>query len=234
MNDLTLLDYFALFYFLVVIFGYDRLTNFGALKNSNISAGVERQRAAWISTMLKRDNRIVDSQILISLSQGNAFFASTAMVITGALATALASANEIAGMLAEFPIPATSSHQLVSLKLTFMMIIFLGAFFKFAWAFRLTHYTSILIGAMPLETDADTNEARRHVEQTTKLSSLAGRQANNGLHTYYYGIAASGWLINGWVFLLATTLIILMLYRREFLSNSHNVLNPPEEQKTTQ
>ena len=34
-------------------------------------------------------------------------------------------------------------------KVLLLIGIFVFAFFKFAWAFRLTHYTAILIGAAP-------------------------------------------------------------------------------------
>lgn len=226
MTELTTLDHFALFYFLLLVIGYGWLTNHGQLKANNIAAGVQRQRAKWMYIMLERDNRIIDSQILTSLSQGNAFFASTAMVITGALATALGSANEIALMLKEFPIPATASPHMIKLKLTFMVIIFLTAFFKFAWAYRITHYTSIMIGAAPLIADPNDPGTRDHIERTIKLAGLAGKHSNSGLHTYYYGIAAAGWLINAYIFMAAATLVVLVLYRREYLSNSHHLLNP--------
>ncbi len=234
MNELTLLDYIALAYFFSLILGYGWLSNKGPLKGKNISVGVHRQREKWINTMLERENRIFDSQILISLSQGNAFFASTAMVITGALATSLGSASEIAAMLEQFPIPALNTPQLVKLKITFIMIIFIKAFFSFAWAFRLTHYTCIMIGAMPHSTSEYTEDTKDHVSRTVEISGLSGKHSNSGLHTYYYGIAAAGWLINAMVFILATSLIIFILYRREFLSNSHDLLNPPCGKKSSE
>jgi len=224
MPDFSLLDYIALLIFLIVVFGYGWLIRYGPLKTKNIASGVQQARARWIKTMACRENRIVDMQILTNLSQGNAFFASTAIVIAGVLATTLGKADEIASMLNNLPIPAQSTSDMIKIKMIFLMIIFLTAFFKFAWAFRITHYTSIMIGATPLKDNIDTPESKKHINRTIELAGLAGLHSNAGLHTYYYGIAASGWFLNPLVFIIGTLSVLAILYRREYKSASHAIL----------
>lgn len=225
MNDLTATDYFALIFFLISIFGYGWLTLYGPLKNDNISSGVQKERKKWINTMIERENRMVDMIILTNLSQGNAFFGSTAIVIVGALAASLSGTNEFSKILTTLPFATATTPDIVNLKLIFIMIIFLVAFFKFAWAFRLTHYTSIMMGATPIKDASNHKDCHEQASRTIQLAGRAGMHSNGGLHAYYYGFAAFGWFISPWIFIMATALIICVLYRREYISKSHDIIN---------
>ncbi len=225
MNALSPLDYTALIFFLVTVLGYGWISRYGTIKEQHIGSGMHLQRENWINTMLERETRMLDMLILTNLSQGNAFFGSTAIVIVGALATTLGSAQEISTMLAQLPLAANNSPEIIKLKIMFMILIFLVAFFKFAWAFRLTHYTSILIGGTPLAPNTNNKAAQDHAKRTVQLADLAGYHSNGGLHTYYYGIAASGWFLNPYIFMGATILILAVLFRREFHSRSHAIIN---------
>lgn len=224
MSELTYPDILALLIFTSTILTYGWLTRHGPLKRRNISAGVYRERERWIETMIHREQRMVDLIILTGLSHGNAFFASTAIVITGALAAALGTNTGFDNLLAEIPFATKTPPALLHVKLIFIMIIFLVAFFKFAWAFRLTHYTSIMMGALPILDDTNIEECRAYGSRLVDLSSLAGEHSNGGLHTYYYGIAACGWFISPYLFIAATLFILLVLYRREHHSRGHAII----------
>lgn len=224
MANLTLIDSLAILFFLTSIIGYGWLTKSGPLKSSNISAGVYIERTQWMETMIKRENRIVDLMILSNLSQGNAFFASTAIVITGAMAASLGAGTGLDKVLLEIPFAVKTTPELLHMKQIFIMVIFLVAFFKFAWAYRLTHYTSIMMGALPHLTDSNEEECRTYAARIAELATLAGNQSNGGLHTYYYGIAACAWFISPWLFMAATSLIVLILYRREYYSRGHAII----------
>ncbi len=240
MTHLTLLDILAVAFFITCIFGYGWLIHHGPLKGTNISAGAQKQRHKWMETMIHRENRMVDLIILSTLSHGNAFFASTAIVIVGALAATIGTGSGIDTLLTDLPFASQTTPAVIHIKLLFLMIIFLVAFFKFAWAFRLTHYTSIMMGALPILRDDNIEECRRHGRRIVQISTLAGEHANGGLHTYYYGIAAFGWFISPWVFMAATMLIVAVLFRREHHSRGHAIISgtfpldadPPERTET--
>ena len=51
-------------------------------------------------------------------------------------------------------------------KQLLIMAIFVYAFFKFAWAFRLSHYASIMIGATPKEPERHSEACTHHAERT--------------------------------------------------------------------
>ena len=57
-----------------------------------------------------------------------------------------------------------------------LILIFIYAFFKFAWSYRLFNYVAILLGGMPPAAECDTAEAEAHVIRTTRLFEAAGRQ----------------------------------------------------------
>lgn len=225
MSALTYMDIVAFTFFIIAIFGYGWLTQYSELIGTNISKNVHEERKTWMNVMIDRENRMLDMLILSNLSQGNAFFASTAIVIAGAFATVLGSSSEFNSVLEHIPFSTPSEPYIFNVKLLFIVVIFLTAFFKFAWAYRLTHYTSIMVGATPLRTDDNLEQCKRHTSRVADLAGLAGYHSNGGLHTYYYGIAACGWLFNPYLFMLATTLVVLVLYRREYLSRGHAILS---------
>lgn len=105
------------------------------------------------------------------------------------------------------------------------MTIFIYAFFKFAWAFRLSHYVAIMIGAMPGADAAHAEQCTRHAEQTARLIGVAGEHSNSGIRSYYHAIAAIAWFFHPLLFMLATSWVILILARRDFFSRSLRIIS---------
>ena len=85
MSGFTVYDLLAFAWFFVCAVGYTLATRIGPLSNTGIVAFMNAQRRRWMQTMAERDNRIMDIQILDNLSRGNAFFASTAVLVLGGL-----------------------------------------------------------------------------------------------------------------------------------------------------
>ena len=118
--------------------------------------------------MAGRENRMLDAFLLGSLGQGNAFFASTAAIAVGGLTATLGSgAERLQYLLDALPLTMQSTPVVWAAKQLLIMAIFIYAFFKFAWAFRLSHYASIMIGATP-----NYELGRRRGLQATTRSAL--------------------------------------------------------------
>ncbi len=227
MDEITLLDKLAFIYFLTACIGYEYFTHYGKWAETNISTAVNLERRQWMQVMSQRENRLIDMMVLNNLSQGNAFFASTAIIVIGVLAALLGASDQLHVSIGKIPFAVKTSTDIFNLKIVFVLIIFVVTFFKFAWAFRLSHYTSIMIGATPLanpENKKHQQKAVQYAERVATVASLAGRHANAGLRAYYYGIAAAGWFINPIVFILSTTFVLAVLFRREYLSNAHKAI----------
>ncbi len=231
MSGLTIADIAALIWFFLLTAGYSHATRYGRLSKSGIVSAADRRVEEWMSNMAMRDNRMLDVNILANLSRGNAFFASTSIFVTGAMAALLGNVEELQLLAAKFPFLHQTTVFMWQFKVLFMMGIFLFAFFKFAWAFRLSHYTGILIGSTPIASGRNKRICAEHAQRAAKLASGTGRHANSGLRAYYFGIAALGWFIHPIVFMVIMAWVIGVIYRREYRSRALDIISGEEAEK---
>ena len=223
---MSLIDIFAFAWFCLCYFGYVWAVHYGPLKTKRgLVAAANERRVQWMMTALKRDVRIMDAQLLTSLSSGNAFFASTTVLVLGGLTAMLGAADDVKDRLEHLPFVAHAPIVLWEFKIIFLMTLMIVAFFAFAWAFRLTHYVGTMFGALPLQDEAETEQARRHARKTAQLVSLSGRHLNTGLRTIYFAIAGLGWFVSPLLFIAACALVTIIVYRREYVSEAFTALD---------
>ena len=211
-------------WFILSIVGYRMLAERELFESRSIVGAVQKQRVAWMRNMARRENRVIDGVVLQSLGQGNAFFASTSAIAIGGLAAIMGSGDKVQALLERLPYVAKSSPESWELKILLLMAIFIFAFFKFAWAFRLSHYTGIMIGATPIFHEGNEVVCDTHAERTALLIGIAAEHANSGLRSFYYAIAALAWFFHPWAFVAATTWVLVILIRRDFFSRSRVIL----------
>jgi uncharacterized membrane protein len=222
------LDLIAFVVFVALIGGYHIVSGYRPLVDRSIVGAIQAQRVAWMRYMGLRDVRIVDAQLLASLTQGNAFFASTSAIGIGGLAAMLGSGERVQVLFEQLPYAAKSTPVLWELKLILMIALFIYAFFKFAWAFRLSHYTAIMIGATPIADGRNQLECESHALRTAGLIGLAGEHANNGLRAFYYAIAVLAWFFHPLAFIGVTVWVLAILIRRDFFSRSRRLIAGPQ------
>jgi uncharacterized membrane protein len=218
------LDVAALCWFVIVMIGYQRVTRIPALYERSISGATQKHRIAWMRAMLHRDNRSSDAILLGTLSQGNAFFASTCAIAIGGLAAIVGSGEKADAFLQRLPYAAQASPLLWEIKVILLISVFVYAFFKFAWAFRLTHYTAIMIGAIANPGEATDEVMDRQALNAAHISGLAAEHANGGLRAFYHAAAVLTWFFNPILFMIATSWVGLILLRRDFFSRSKRIL----------
>jgi uncharacterized membrane protein len=225
-RNMTLLDILAFAWFCLCYFGYAWAVRYGPLKSRRgLVAAVNDRRIQWMETALRRDIRIMDAQLLTSLSSGNAFFASTSVLVLGGLTAMLGAADDVKSRLEQLPLVSDAPVVMWEFKILFLMVLMIVAFFAFAWAFRLTHYVGTMFGALPLQSEANTAEARKHARKTAALVGLSGRNLNAGLRTIYFAIAGLAWFVNPILFALACAFVTFIVYRREYRSEAFTVLD---------
>src|SRR5580700_11003091 len=164
-----------------------------AYGRDSLSARMHSYREVWIRRMLDRQARMVDTQIMASLQNGTAFFASTSLLAVGGGLALLRSTSEALAVLRALPIDLSPSPALWELKCVGLILIFIYAFFKFAWAYRLFNYVAFLLGSMPPATRRDTPEAEAHVIRTARLFDAAGRHFNRGQRAFFFALGYLGW-----------------------------------------
>lgn len=223
------LDLFAVVWFLVAVTAYDFITTRPAIYRHSISAAVQVHRTNWMVRMSERDNRIVDGQLLGWLVNANAFFASTSVIVIGGLTALLGYGDKARLIFESLPQATHSGAALWQVKVIFLMTIMVYAFFKFAWAFRLSHYTVSMLGATPPHDFPDADARVSHARRTAALLGLVGAHVNEGLRAFYYLAAGLLWFYHPLAFVLATTWIILILLRRDFFSHSRAILKDTKD-----
>ena len=217
---LTPLDQIAILWFLLLSFIYSWWVEHGPTHEKTLSAYMNAQRESWLREALKRDIRIVDATIVTGLQNGTAFFASASLLAIGGCLGLLRASNEIFAALKDLPIGISGDLHQLEMKLFGLALIFAYAFFKFGWSFRLLNYNAILVGAIPPYEEADTDKAEKALLRALAMSQNAGKHFNRGLRTFFFALGFIGWFIGPLYFMVATTWITLVLYRRQFYSSS--------------
>jgi uncharacterized membrane protein len=213
-------DLLSLAWFVLLWVGYTWYADRHARRERSLRAVMHAHRTAWMRQMLTRENRMVDASILGNLLQNVSFFASTTLIVLAGLITLLGASEEALVVIREIPFAARPTLALWELKLLTLIVIFVHAFFKFTWALRQFAYCSVLVGAAPAPGAPDDGYAQRAAE----ISTRASKDFNQGLRAYYLSLAALAWFVSPWAFMLATTLVVGVLYFREYHSAALKVL----------
>jgi uncharacterized membrane protein len=214
------LDLLAVAWFAAVWAAYVYLVEVSPWRARSLSRAMDDYRRVWIRTMSEREQRIVDASILAGLQNGTAFFASTAVLAIGAAFALLNAADEMLMVFAHLSPSGPISRREWEIKGLGLLTIYAYAFFKFGWSYRLFNYASILVGAVPPPAACETAEGRAAVERASEMLVIAGRHFNRGLRAFFFSIGFLGWFAGPVSFMAATTLIAVVLARRQFASAS--------------
>lgn len=216
----TPLDLLALGFFTLTWIVYAVLQEWTPLGTRTLNARMNGYRDEWMQQMLRREMRMLDGQIMGSLQNGTAFFASTSLIAIGGTLTILRSTDDLITMVSTLPFGAPTSRMQWEVKTIGLATIFVYAFFKFAWSYRLYNYVAILIGSMPPSDEKNSVEAKRHALRTGKLCEAAGRHFNRGQRAFFFALGYLGWFVSPWLLFLSSVAIFLVLCGRQFYSDS--------------
>ena len=188
MHDLTLLDLLALAFFAVAWLGYAFVLERGPYAARSLNSIMHTYRDQWMQQMLNREVRIIDTQIMASLQNGTAFFASTSLLAVGGSLALLRSAEDVVRVFQDLPLGLATTRATWEMKTIGLAVIFVYAFFKFAWSYRLFNYAAILLGGTPPVEQAGTREARRHAASTAAMTTAAGRHFIRGQRAFFFAL----------------------------------------------
>ena len=214
------LDLVALAWFIATWIIYSITLSLTERRRRGLNSEMNRYRDVWMFQMLARDMRMVDAQIVAALQNGTAFFASTSLIAVGGALTLLRSSDVILEVVAALPFGVKMTPVQWEAKTMGLAIIFVYAFFKFGWAYRLYNYVAILVGATPPAKDKDTPEAKAHAERVGRLCEVAGRHFNRGQRAFFFALGYLGWFISPWVLFVTTAMVVIVTWRRQFASNA--------------
>lgn len=178
-------------------------------------------RRDWMRTMVTRQPRIFDGTILSTLRQGTTFFASASMIAIGGGLALIGNTERLLGLARDLTLE-TAPAVVWELKILAVLLFVTNAFLKFVWAHRLFGYCAVVMAAVP--NDPDDPLAFPRADQAAELSNTAARSFNRGMRALYFSLAGLAWLIGAYALILATGATLLVLWRREFMSNSRTAL----------
>ncbi|MFT4121796.1 DUF599 domain-containing protein [Bradyrhizobium sp.] len=219
-------DIAAIGFFAIEWLVYAVTLEHSAYGRDSLSARMNRYREVWVRRLLERETRMVDMQIMASLQNGTAFFASTSLFALGGALALLHATNDAITILAKLPVDLSPTPALWELKCVGLALICVYAFFKFAWAYRLFNYVAILFGGMPPAAQRDTPEAEAHVIRTSRLFESAGRHFNRGQRAFFFALGYLGWFVSPWVLFVTTAAVVIVTWRRQFASSAWVAMAP--------
>lgn len=221
--DVTVLDYLAFAFYVASWIGYTLFADYSAWRERSIKKTMDAYRERWMLQMLRRENRMVDANIIGSLQNGAAFFASTTIFALGGLIAALGASEQAMGILSTLHMDQFATAETWQLKVLLMIAVMAYAFFKFAWTFRLQNYCAVLLGATAEESEAGSEDTAL-AHRAARISALAARHFNRGLRAYFFALAALAWFVHPVLFMVMIVYVLYVLHRREFRSKSLKVL----------
>jgi uncharacterized membrane protein len=220
---LNWLDAAALALFAAAWAGYQWYSDHSETARPRLGREMDRYTREWLVQMAGRDNRMVDINVMRNLTRSSQFFASTTMLILGALVALMGYAEKAASVVAELPFTLQGSERVWEFKILILLMIFVYAFFKFSWSIRQFGFCSILVGATKKPTPTPELYAV-HTDRIAAIVSFANRNFNQGLRAYYFGVAALSWFLHPALMIAMTLGVIYVLYQREFRSQTLDLL----------
>ena len=210
--------FFSSWIVLEVVFEYT------PLKKHTLSGLMAEQRRRWVSVLAERQLRMVDTQIVSGLQQGSAFFTSTAIIAIGGCFALIGSTDTVSQVYQDLPFDREFSRAAWEIKAFGLAFILAYTFFKFGWAYRLFNYCGILLGAVP-EFDGENRELCQDAgKRLADMSIIAGRHFTAGMRGLFFALGYLGWFIGPGVLMVSTVFVVLVLLRRQFMSNARKVL----------
>ncbi|GGK43089.1 DUF599 domain-containing protein [Salinarimonas ramus] len=219
----TDIDLVALLFFLAAWGGYHLAVERLGPARRSLNTRMAGQRRAWMRQLLARENRIVDSTIMASLQSGAAFFASTALLAVGAVLALIQATETALALFADLPFGVTTTRLAFEAKVFGLGVIFVYAFFKFAWSYRLFNYAAILLGAIPQDTSSP--DAEPAAMRAAQMTIVAGRHFNRGQRAFFFALGYLGWFVGPWVLIVATAAVLIVMARRQFGSDAIDALD---------
>ena len=222
-QTLTPHDLVAVAFFLGAWIAYTRFAVWHGRRVPSLQGVLDGLRGTWATRMVERDNRMVDVNIVRTLTRSSQFFASTTLIILGALLALLGYVQRAADVVSELPFAVEASHRLWDIKILLLVAIFVYAFFKFSWSIRQFGFCSIIVGAVA-KPPQDAQECAGDIAALRLMVSFASGNFNQGLRSYYFAMAAMAWFLHPWLMIATTIWVVWVLYAREFRSRTLEVL----------
>jgi len=229
MSEYSVMNLVAASWFLLAWTSYAYFAKYTAKRGRNLSAVLNRQRLTWMRRVVERESRITDAALVANLERNASFLASTSILVLAGLLTALGVVDDIEATLQSLPFYQIKQGSAfwINVKILVLVSVYVYAFFTLTWSMRQYGFGSVMIGSAPeVDTiDEPPELTEKFICVSSKVIDMAGHTYNEGLRAYYFSLAVLPWFISPWYFIVSTTLVVWVLYIREFHSKPFKVLS---------
>ncbi|MEH6652079.1 MAG: DUF599 family protein [Motiliproteus sp.] len=223
------LNLLALAWFCICLQGYSLYSRVKSGTTPCLVNVLHLYRVDWMRRLLKRDMRIADIATIANLERSVAFFASTTLILLAGLLTLFSASEHAIELISASSLVVETTLIEWELKLLVMVALFIYAFFKFTWSLRQYGFASVLIGSAPVldgnvadgedqKHDATEAECEAFVQRAAQMETIAANNFNMGLRIYYFSLALLGWIVSPWLLIGMSSVVVYVLYQREFRS----------------
>ncbi len=219
-------DWFALVCFFVLWIGYAWFARVWGVRRGSLIQTTNRYRGYWMKQATARDPRMLDGLITQTLSNTPAFFSSTSILVIGGLFALLGTTDKATELMSEIPFAQATSLLVFDFKILVLVAIFVYAFFRFSWCMRQYTFVALVIGSMPAPEAFESGKFDRktYADRAAAMVGAAAETFNDGLRAYYFSFALLAWFISPLAMVLATLVVVAILYSREFRSEVLHIL----------
>ncbi len=226
MIEIYFYDLFALFWILFIWFGYNIYADYESLRSkNNIYQIMHQYRLHWMTDCIKREEKVMDINAIASFVRTGAFFASTSIIIIAFLLPLFTMAEEAISIFAKIPFTEITNN-FWEVKTSLLLVIFIYAFFKYTWSIRQYNYAIAILLSTPVVKSDMTLADKAAINRNAQILSNAARHFSMGIRAYYLGLVSLSWFINPCAFIVLTTIVIMIIYRREFRSRALSIMTP--------
>lgn len=195
-------------------------------KRVSTSKLVAQYRRDWMVQMVTRKPRIFDATILSTLREGTSFLASACLIAIGGGMAAVSNAERLSNVASDLSLD--TPRVIWEVKIILALFFVTNAFLRFVWSNRLFGYCGVVMASV--SNDSEDPKSLPRARKAGALNITAAKAFNAGLRGVYFALGALGWLFGPEGLLIATTLTIVILMRREFWSGSRGILMESEEE----
>jgi uncharacterized membrane protein len=209
---MTTLDWSALALFFLCWLGYDPLLRALAHRSGALNEDMLTIRHAWMTSMTRREVRLLDSQLLGHSINSASFFASSNLLLIAAVGGILFGGETALKSFASVGAEAVSTP-LLEAKLALVLACLSRGLLDFIWSIRQMNYTLALIGAAP-----EINGEAAHAafgEAAAQVLNPALAAFSQGVRGYYFALAAAAWLFGpAWLAVGVASAFALLVWRQ--------------------
>ena len=141
------IDWLGMAFFFATWAGYAVFARRRARTRPSFLGSSNRVRRQWMVQTTYREVRVLDGVVVQQLSSTASFFASTTILIIGALVAVLGATEQASDLVREIPFAARTSLLVFDFKVAVLGAIFIYAFFRFTWSIRQYSMGALLVAA---------------------------------------------------------------------------------------